>query len=138
MTVGGTMTKSHSQVITFIISSQGDQEKSPCLPQSEGHAATSHPTRNLLLLLLLCSQPASSLTTQMCHACHMWRPEVRGPGCAPTRPRLMFFGNKELVPKPRNCNCALITFDFEKAFDKVDRKLIWLRLEERGINLCGY
>ena len=24
--------------------------------------------------------------------------------------------------------------DFEKAFDKVDRKLIWLRLEERGIN----
>ena len=24
--------------------------------------------------------------------------------------------------------------DFEKAFDKVDRKLIWLRLEEAGIN----
>ena len=24
--------------------------------------------------------------------------------------------------------------DFEKAFDGVDRKLIWLRLEERGIN----
>ena len=24
--------------------------------------------------------------------------------------------------------------DFEKAFDKVDRKLIWLRLEKRGIN----
>ena len=24
--------------------------------------------------------------------------------------------------------------DFEKAFDKVDRKLIWLRLEEQGVN----
>ena len=25
-------------------------------------------------------------------------------------------------------------FDFEKAFDRVDMSLIWLRLEERGIN----
>ena len=28
----------------------------------------------------------------------------------------------------------IIIIDFEKAFDKVDRNLIWLRLEERGIN----
>ena len=26
--------------------------------------------------------------------------------------------------------------DFEKAFDRVDRNLIWLRLEERSINVC--